>query len=225
MRSDRKGYPALLMTAVLAVAISGCGGGSSTTIEADTGMTGSPDTGMTGGTDTGMAGGDQVLTVPDSMGRSETAPVHATNADTFGSAGLETRFPAVSAVLERNFGTSTVALEDNPLDTQVDLAIADDNDAVEGDEEIVVTYVFDDGEELAVTFTPADYVQGEHYWTKDVDGETHQFWFRGRFRHFTAAATHGCDETCYWVDHTFGARTPARRHAFGYRDLPRTRSR
>ena len=129
----------------------------------------------------------------------------------FDSAGLETRFPALSADIVRNWGESTVSLEDAPLGAHLDVSIADDNDAVTGDEEVVVTYVFDDGEEITVTFTSDDYIQEWESWSKEVDGETHEFWFWNRdFRHFAIVATTFCDDEgdCDWANSTFGARTP-----------------
>lgn len=207
MRSIGMRHGVFLMTAVLAAAISGCGGSSNTRMDTETGMTGG--TGAGGGTDPGMTGGGQTLTVPDSMARSTATPVYATSADTFESAGLETRFPALSADIVRNWSESTVSLEDAPLGGHLDFSIADDNDNVTGDEEVVVTYVLD-GEEFTVTFTSDDYVQDEDYWSKEVDGQTYDFWFSDRnFRHFAIVATTTCDDEgeCDWAYSTFGART------------------
>jgi len=219
MRTTGKRYPVLLMTAVLAAAISGCGGGSSTKTDTDigmtggtdTGMTGGTDTGMTGGTDTGMTGGDQPLAVPDSMARSTTTPVYATSADTFDSAGPETRFPALSAVLVRDFGASTVTLEDAPLDSRADFSIADGGVAATGDGETVLTFVLEDGEEVSIPFTSDDFDETFDTWIKEVDGETFEFWYWDRsFRHFAVVATEspGDEGESFWANSTFGARTP-----------------
>ena len=172
--------------------LSGCGGGSSSTrVDTDTGT---------------MTGDNQTLTVPDSMTLSTATPVYATNADTFESSGLETTYPALSSLMERDFGNSTVTLEDGPLDGHANISIADDNDNVTGDEDIVVTVVFDDGEELTVSYTSADY-QGDDSWLKEIDGEDYWFWFWSRdYRHFAVVATEFCDP-CAWANSTFGART------------------
>lgn len=191
----RAQFEQLAMIACIAAMLSGCGGGGGGT-RMDTG--------------TGMTGGEQTLTVPDSMARSTTAPVYATSADTFESAGPETRFPALSAVIERDIGASTVTLEDAPLDTHADISIADDDDGVTDDEEIVVTLVFEDGEEESITFTSDDYNEMYGSWIKEVDGEQYSFWFRaGQFRHFTVVATEfpGDEGESFWADSTFGART------------------
>ena len=200
MRPDSLRYPVLLMTAVLAAAISGCGGGGST--KTDTG------TGTTEGSEPGRP--TETLTVPASMGRSTATPVYATSADTFDSAGPETRFPALSALIVRDFGASTVTLEDTPLDGQVSFSVTDDDDAVAGDEEIVVTFVFDDGEELEIELTSDDYNEMYGTWIKEVDGETFDFWFWNQsFRHFSVVATEapGDEGERFWANSTFGART------------------
>ena len=201
----RDRFQRLAMTTCIAAMLSGCGGGGGGGTRMDAG------TGMTGGTGTGMTGGEQTLTVPDSMARSTTTPVYATSADTFDSAGPETRFPALSALIERDFGASTVTLEDAPLDSHADISIADDDAGVTGDEEIVVTLVLEDGEEEPITFTSDDYNEMYGIWIKEIDGETFEFWFWDRsFRHFAVVATlaPGDEGEEFWVNGTFGARTP-----------------
>ena len=194
----------------IALALSGCGGGSNTRTDTGTGMTGG--TGGTGGTGTGMTGGGQTLTVPEGLTRSTATPVYATSADSFESAGLETLYPALSANVTRNWNESIVTLGSSDGDLHVK-SIAGDYDAVGGDEEIIVTYEFDDGEVLTASFTTNDYDAEEGSWHKEIDGADVWFWFntgRREFRHSAAAGGDSSEDGVSVFSYsTIGARTEA----------------
>ena len=178
-----------------ALALSGCGGGSNTRMD----------------TDTGMPGGGQTLTIPEGLTRSTATPVYATSADSFESAGLETQYPALSSYVVRDWNESTVTLG-NDIDFHIK-SIAGDYDAVGGDEEIVVTYEFDDGEVLTASFTTDDYDAEEGSWHKEIEGADVWFWFnsgRREFRHFAAAASDASEDGVSDLSYsTIGARTEA----------------
>ena len=186
----------LVMVACLAAMLSGCGGGSNTRMD----------------TDTGMRGGGQTLTIAEGLTRSTATPVYATSADSFESAGLETLYPALSANVTRNWNESTVTLGSSDGDLHLK-SIAGDYDAVGGDEEIVVTYEFDDGEVLTVSFTTDDYDAEEGSWHKQIEGADVWFWFntgRREFRHYASAGGDSNEDGVGVFSHsTIGARTEA----------------
>ena len=166
MHPDGKRYPALLMTAVLAAAISGCGGGGSTKTDTDTGMTGGTDTGMTGGTGTEMPE-EPTLTIEEGLARSTATPV------TSGSAGdtLATllpdstnQFTPLTSTIQRDFGASSTTTGEAYVKT-----IASD-----GDNGFHVTFVVG-AEERSVHFEEDDYASANYWYYKEVDGV--EYWF------------------------------------------------
>ena len=160
MFPSSKRYPVLLMTAVFVAAISGCGGGSSTKTDTDTGMTGGTDTGMTGGTGTEMPE-EQTLTIGEGLARSTATPV------TSGSAGdtLATllpdsanQFAPLASSIERDFGASSTTTSEAYVKT-----IASD-----GDNGFHVTFVVG-AEEQSVHFEEDDYDSANYWYYKEVD--------------------------------------------------------
>ena len=156
-----KRYPVLLLTAVLAAAISGCGGSSGKMTDTDTGMTGGTDTGMTGGTDSGMTD-EPTLTIGEGLARSTATPV------TSGSAGdtLATllpdsanQFTPLTSSIQRDFGASSTTTSEAYVKT-----IASD-----GDNGFHVTFVVG-AEEQSVHFEEDDYDSANYGYIKEVDG-------------------------------------------------------
>ena len=92
-------------------------------------------------------------------------------------------------------------------------SIAGDYDAVGGDEEIVVTYEFDDGEVLTASFTTDDYDAEEGSWHKEIEGADVWFWFntgRREFRHSAGAGGDSSEDGVSVFSYsTIGARTEA----------------
>ena len=152
MRPDSRRYPVLVMTAVLAAAISGCGGGGGGT---------TMDTGMTGSTGTGMPE-ESALTIGEGLAQSTATPVNSSSAtDTLAAllADSTNQFAPLSASIERDFGASTVTTDDSYIKT-----ISSD-----GNNGFHVTYVVG-GEEQSVHFEESDYDSANYGYSKEVDG-------------------------------------------------------
>ena len=148
-----------------ALALSGCGGG--TTAMPGNGPSDMPgdDTAMTPDDDsTEMPGDDQALTVAEGLVRSTGAPIYATTAQSYETAGLSTRFPALSSHLQRDFTESTVTLGSDRVRIE---SIAVDDEAEDGGVVVSVTYVLD-GEEVTVSFTTADIVAANE-WSREIE--------------------------------------------------------
>ena len=149
MRPDSKRYPVLLMTAVLAAAISGCGGGGGTT----TGGGGMPPT---------------PLDPSQGLTQSTAAPVNSSSAgDTLAALlpGSTNQFAPLSVSIERDFGASTTTTDDSYIKT-----ISSD-----GNNGFHVTYVVD-GEEQSVHFEEDDYDSQQYNYYKEVDGVSYWLW-------------------------------------------------
>ena len=142
--------------------------------------------------------------LPIGLIRSTATPVYATDADSYRSAGLETQFPALSALIVRDWNDSTVTLGS---DLHVK-SIAGDTEDASGNVEIMVTYELE-GEEITVSFTDGDFETAyDGTWTKEIDGITYSFWFSNdSFRHFSITGTDACGGPCLWTYSTIGART------------------
>ena len=141
MRPDSKQYPALLMTAVLAAAISGCGGGGSTKTDTGSGMPLDPAEGLT---------------------RSSAAPANSSVAtDTLAALlpDAANQFAPLTTSIERDFGASTTTTSEAYVKT-----IASD-----GDNGFHVTFVVG-GEEQSVHFEEGDYNSANYGYFKEVDG-------------------------------------------------------
>ena len=156
MRPDSRRYSVLLMTAVLATAISGCGGGGGT--KADTG------TGMTGG------GGMPVdpLDPPAGLAQSQATPVNSSSAtDTLAALLPDStkEFAPLTSSIERDLGESTTTTGESHVK-----AIASD-----GDNGFHVTFVVG-GEERSVHFEDDDYISQQNGYYKEVDGVDYWFW-------------------------------------------------
>ena len=159
MRPDSKRYPVLLMTAVLAAAISGCGGGSSTQTDTDTGMTGGG--GMTGGTGTEMPE-EPTLTIGEGLARSTATPVTSDSAgDTLATSLPDStnQFAPLTTSIERDFGASAATTSEAYVKTL----------ASDGDNGFHVTFVVG-GEERSVHFEEDDYNSANYQYYKEVDG-------------------------------------------------------
>ena len=186
---EMKTLPSLFVTLAVAatVSLSGCGGGSSAV---------RPD-------------GGQTLTVPEGLTQSTATPAYATSADSFESAGLETQYPALSSYVVRDWNESTVTLG-NDIDFHIK-SIAGDEEAVGGDEEIVVTFEFDDGEVVTASFTSDDYNAEQGSWYKEIEGVEIWFWLgTQRFRHFAPVGSDAnADGASVLSYSTIGARTDA----------------
>ena len=165
-------FVALSMAATLS--LSGCGGGSSTTMpDSDTGMTGGTDTG-TGVTD------DPTLTVADGLAQSAATPVHAGSAnDTLATLlpDATNQFAPLTSTLRRDWGESTTA----PANDSHIKTIASD-----GSNGFHVTYVVG-GEERMIHFEEADYIVSGRYYYKEVDGVRDSLWS-------WTSAFHGADK-------------------------------
>lgn len=149
MRPDSKRYPVLLMTAVLAAAISGCGGGGGTT----TGGGGMPPT---------------PLDPSQGLTQSTAAPVNSSSAgDTLAALLPDStnQFAPLSVSIERDFGASTTTTDDSYIKT-----ISSD-----GNNGFHVTYVVD-GEEQSVHFEEDDYDSQQYNYYKEVDGVSYWLW-------------------------------------------------
>ncbi len=171
-RSDNRRHAGFLITAALAVAISGCGGSSGKAGDTGTGMNG-------GGTDNGMRSGmepemnDQQPLVPgDGLNRSAGDPVRAGGAGEAGGADDtlaallpdETRrFAPLTTAIERDSAASTTETGESHVKT-----ISSD-----GNNGFHVTYVVD-GEERTVHFEAADYNRGSY--STEVEGVQYWFW-------------------------------------------------
>ena len=149
MRSDSKRHPVLLMTAVLAAAISGCGGGSGTKTDTGTG------TGMTGG-------GGMPLDPPEGLTQSQAAPVNSSAAtDTLAALLPDStnEFAPLTSSIERDFDASSTTTSEAHVKT-----IASD-----GDNGFHVTFVVG-GEEQSVHFEEDDYDSADYAYYKEMDG-------------------------------------------------------
>ena len=150
MRPDSRRYSALLMTAVLAGAISGCSGGGSTTMDTGTGMTG--------------GGGMPVdpLDPPAGLAQSQATPVNSSSAtDTLAALVPDSanQFAPLTSSIEREFGASTTTTSEAYVK-----AIASD-----GANGFRVTFVAG-GEEQSVHFEEDDYDSASYWYYKEVDG-------------------------------------------------------
>lgn len=207
-----------------ALALSGCGGG--TTAMPGNGPSDMPgdDTAMTPDDDsTDMPGDDQALSVAESLVRSTGAPIYATTAQSYETAGLSTRFPALSSHLQQDFTESTVTLGSDRVRIE---SVAVDDEAEDGGVVVSVTYVLD-GEEVTVSFTTDDIVAANE-WSREIEereGEgLSEFWtwypLGTQFGRFAILGHLACaededdnlDETlCVRSYSTIGARTDAAR--------------
>ena len=215
-----KRHPVLLMTAVLAAAISGCGGSSNTMTDTDTGMTGGTDTGMTGGTDPGMTE-DSTLTIGEGLARSTATPVHSSSADDTLATLLSdstNQFAPLTSAIQRDWGASSTTTSESHVKT-----ISSD-----GDNGFHVTYVVG-GDERTIHFEEADYE--DYSFHKEVDGVQYWLWsyteaFEGtdknrgssRYRYVDLSGSsryHDDDAEDGGVDHrshlSYGVRTDAAR--------------
>ena len=123
------------ITAAVALALSGCGGGGSATMPDDM-------PGMTGGTDTGMTGDGQTLMVPEGLARSMVPAVHDDD-----EIDLSTQVPALSANLRRDSDNSVAELTTDAYIKSISGDVKNSN--------LSITYVVD-GVEETVAFTSAD---------------------------------------------------------------------
>ena len=154
MRSISKRYPLLLVTAVLAAAISGCGGSSSTKTDP-----------TDDGTPQAPGGDDQALTVPNGLAGSTATPVTASNAgDTLATLlpNPTSMFAPLAALVGGNTGEQSPGSE-LASDLRVKTVSSDGNNGFR------VTWVAG-GEEQTIHFEAADYLDGQHYYHKVVDG-------------------------------------------------------
>ena len=159
MRPDSKRYPGLLMTVVLAAAVSGCGGGSSTKTETDTGMTGGA------GTEVPQ---EPALTIGEGLARSTATPVTSGSAtDTLATLLPDStnQFTPLTSSIERDFGASTTTTSEAHVKT-----IASD-----GDNGFHVTFVVG-GEERSVHFEEEDYDSADYNYYKEVAGVQYWLW-------------------------------------------------
>ena len=164
----RRCFP-IAITVAAAIALSGCGGGSSSTKpDEGTGMTGS--TGGTGGI--GMTG-DPTLTIPDATGlnRSTAGPVYATNAnDTYETLTDQgSRFAPLTSALRRDWDLSSTKRDDNAYVKKTWLG-----DGGNGTFSLHVTYVVD-GREQMTDFHGADY-DPQNEFEKTEDGVNTWLW-------------------------------------------------
>ena len=167
----------------------------------------------------GAFGGSRTLTVPEGMARSTATPVHWTGADSWESAGLETRYPVLSSNALRDWNDSTVALGSGDFDLH-EMSVAGTYEAASGGVdsgrvEVIVTYELDD-ELHTVSFATDDYLEDGGYWEKEIDGESLSFWFGDEFGYFTTVGFHPCDGgVCLFSYGTIGARTESARMPAG----------
>ena len=159
-------HPALLTTAVLAAVLTGCGGGSSTRMDSDSGTNGD----------------GQPLTVPEGLVRSTVDPLFFTDDDT--DIDILT-FPTLASGIHRDYDEqrSELAKDAYVKSLKFDLEADIDNDIdydgdIDGD--IVggrVTYVVG-GKEVTVQFTDADRDTPDYgpSWTKTIDGTEYWGW-------------------------------------------------
>ena len=146
MRPDSKRYPVLLMAAVFAAAISGCGGGSGTMMDTGSGTTG---------------GGGMPLDPPQGLTQSQAAPVNSSSAtDTLAALLPDSanEFAPLTSSIERDFGASTTTTSEAYVKT-----ISSD-----GDNGFHVTFVVG-GEEQSVHFEEDDYDSASYWYYKEVD--------------------------------------------------------
>lgn len=150
MRPDSKRHTVLLMTAVLAAAISGCGGGGGTKTGTGSGMTG---------------GGGMPLDPPEGLTQSQATPVKASNAgDTLATLlpNPASMFAPLAALVGGDTGEQSPGSELASA-LRVKTVSSDGNDGFR------VTYEVG-GEESTIHFEAADYLDGQHYYAKVVDG-------------------------------------------------------
>ena len=164
MRTISKQYPVLLAAAVLAAALSGCGGGSSTKMDSGTG-TGGADNG-TGGADNGMTGDG--LTVPEGLVRYTVPPIF-TAVDDIDDFTL----PTLASGIRRDFDEQRSRLaNDAYIKSLRYIGVGDDEDDIPLS--LYATYVVGD-EEVTVHFTEAD-SDGEFSWSKTIAGVDYWGW-------------------------------------------------
>ena len=169
---------------------------------------------MAGDTDTGSTDDGQTPTDPDGLARSAAAPVYWTNADSWESAGLETHYPVSSSNALRDWNQSTVTLGSRDFGLH-EMSVAGTYEAASGGVEVIVTYELD-GDVHTISFTTDDYLEGGGYWEKEIDGESHSFWYGGEFGNFATVGFHPCDDgVCLFSYGTIGARTAAARMPTG----------
>jgi len=168
-RSDNRRYAGFLITAVLAAAISGCGGSSgSKTGDTGTGMNGGgTDNGTKEGTDPGMD--DQQPLVPgDGLTRSAEDPVKAGSTNDTLAALLpdETnQFAPLSTSVERDYDASAATANDSYIKT-----ISSD-----GNNGFHVTYVVVE-EERTVHFKETDYNAEGYFYATEVEDVQYYLW-------------------------------------------------
>ena len=144
---------AISMAAVLA--LSGCGGSSSTTPESADGGTTPPT----------PDGGTRTLTVPNGLDRSSAAPVKASSAgDTLATLlpNPASMFAPLAALVGGNTSEESPSTE-LASDLRVKTVSSDGNNGFR------VTWVAG-GEEQTIHFEAADYLDGRYYYLKEVDG-------------------------------------------------------
>lgn len=200
MRSISKRYPVLLIAAVLAAGLSGCGGSSGTRTDSDTGMTGD--------TDTGMTGDGQTLTVPEGLVRSTIPPLFYTDDDDEPDSFI---FPALASGIHRDYDEQRSGLANDAYVKSLGFSNVDDEaDAfdlrviyVVGDEEVTVDFTADDRDTPDVEESWAKIVDGVEYWgwlwdPRDDDDTTS----------FLGGISQGTGRPGYRLYGTAGFRTP-----------------
>ena len=199
----------ILLAACLAATLSACGGGGGSSM-------------LTPGTGPGMPAVDPTLTVPEDLARSTAAPVYATTARSYETAGVSTRFPALSSHLQRDFSESTVSLGSDNVRIE---SISVDDEPGDGGVVVSVNYMLD-GEEVTVSFTTDDIV-GVNEWRTEIEAREgegiSEFWTwfpLGTFGRFAVLGHSACAEDeddntaisrCVRSYTTIGARTEAAR--------------
>ena len=202
MRPDSRRYPVLLMTAVLAAAISGCGGGGGTTMDTGSGMTG---------------GGGMPLDPPEGLTQSQATPVNSSSAtDTLATLLPDStnQFAPLSASIERDYAASTVTTSDS----YIKMISSDGNNGFH------VTYVVG-GEERMIHFEEADYITEQYNYVTEVDGVQYFLWsytdsYHGaeknmgspRYRYVEPSGfvSYSAEENPGdWINMSYGARTDA----------------
>ena len=232
-------FPVAVVVAA-ALALSGCGGGTAmmpddgstdmpdddTAMMPDDGSTDMPgdDTAMTpddGSTD--MPGDDQTLPVAEGLIRSTDEPVYATSAQSYETAVLSTRFPALSSHLQRDFTESAVTLGSDNVRIK---SISVDDEAEDGGVVVSVNYVLD-GEEVTVSFTTDDIVAANEWFVEIEELEGDGFsefwtWYLAQFGRFAILGHSACAEeeggdpdVCVRTYTAVGARTEAARMPAG----------
>ena len=187
------------MTAVLAAAISGCGGSSGKAGDTGTGMNG-------GGTDNGTKEGtnprmddQQPLEPGDGLTRSEATPQYADAAGRTLESLLDQTdpIPALSATITNDYDQSTTAVSSTGWRVE---SIASDG---AGGFRVIYT----DGSEVNPIHFMADSIDDDGSFSAE-DGNGDSYWFGlwdDRYRFFDIGGSGGDGERFWFV---FGARTP-----------------